>query len=268
MDEPVLLEIDARGVATATLNRPERGNAYDEAMLAALIGGLDRLAADAQVRALVLRGAGKHFQAGADVHWLGRAAHYPPERAYAASHATTTAMAKLNEFPHPTIAMVKGACFGGGVGIVCCVDVALAAPDAIFGITEIRVGVAPTPISTHMVNAIGLRQTRRYALTGERFGAAEAARIGLVHAVVATADMEGRLGEVLDAIFLGAPGAISATKDSFLAANGLKLDARAVAQLSHEGWMQRSSAEGREGTAAFRDKRTPFWYVPAPPEAG
>lgn len=265
MSRPVLLEIDARGVATATLNRPDRGNAYDEDMLAAFNEGLDGLAADAQVRALVLRGAGRHFQAGADINWLGRAAHYPPERAYAASHATTEAMRRLNEFPHPTIAMVKGACFGGGVGIVCCVDVALAAPDAIFGITEIRVGVAPTPISTHMVNAIGLRQTRRYALTGERFGAEEAARIGLVHEVVPAAQMEARLADVLDAIFLGAPGAISATKDSFLAANGLKLDARQVAQLSHEGWMQRASPEGHEGTAAFAAKRQPAWYVPPPP---
>ena len=260
MADPVLLEIDARGVATATLNRPERGNAYDEEMLAALLSGLDSLAANPAIRALVLRGAGKHFQAGADVHWLNQAAAYPPERAYA-SHATTEAMRKLNEFPHPTIAMVKGACFGGGVGIVCCVDVALAAPDALFGITEIRVGVAPTPISTHMVNAIGLRQTRRYALTGERFGAEEAARIGLVHEVV-PGDMEARLEQVLDAIFLGAPGAIAATKDSFLGANNLKLDSRQVALLSHEGWTQRSSPEGREGTAAFRDKRRPSWYEP------
>jgi methylglutaconyl-CoA hydratase len=261
MADPVLLAIDARGVATVTLNRPERGNAYDEEMLAALLGGLDSLAANPAIRALVLRGAGKHFQAGADVHWLSQAAAYPPEQAYAASHATTEAMRKLNEFPRPTIAMVKGACFGGGVGIVCCVDVALAAPDALFGITEIRVGVAPTPISTHMVNAIGLRHTRRYALTGERFGAEEAARIGLVHEVV-PGDMEARLEQVLDAIFLGAPGAIAATKDSFLGANNLKLDTRQVALLSHEGWTQRSSPEGREGTAAFRDKRRPSWYEP------
>ena len=261
MANSVLLDIDARGVATATLNRPERGNAYDEEMLTALLGGLDSLAANPAIRALVLRGAGKHFQAGADVHWLNQATAYPPERAYAASHATTEAMRKLNEFPHPTIAMVKGACFGGGVGIVCCVDVALAAPDALFGITEIRDGVAPTPISTHMVNAIGLRQTRRYALTGERFGAEDAARIGLVHEVV-PGDMEARLEQVLDAIFLGAPGAISATKDSFLGANNLKLDTRQVALLSHEGWTQRSSPEGREGTAAFRDKRRPSWYEP------
>lgn len=259
MSRSVLLDIDPRGVATATLNRPERGNAYDEEMLAALIAGLDRLAADRAIRALVLRGAGKHFQAGADVHWLNKAAAYPPDQAYAASHATVEAMRKLNELHCPTIAMVKGACFGGGVGIVCCVDVALAAPDALFGITEIRVGVAPTPISTHMVNAIGLRHTRRYALTGERFGAEEAVRIGLVHEVV-QGDMEARLEQVLDAIFLGAPGAIAATKDSFLGANNLKLDARQVALLSHEGWTQRSSAEGREGTAAFRDKRVPAWY--------
>ena len=119
MADPVLLAIDARGVATVTLNRPERGNAYDEEMLAALLGGLDSLAANPAIRALVLRGAGKHFQAGADVHWLNQAAAYPPEQAYAASHATTEAMRKLNEFPRPTIAMVKGACFGGGVGIVC-----------------------------------------------------------------------------------------------------------------------------------------------------
>ena len=119
----------------------------------------------------MIKGAGKHFQAGADIRWLGEVAAYPPPENYAASIATTKAMQLLNEFPKPTIALVHGACFGGGVGIVCCVDVAFATPDSQFGITEIRVGVAPTPISTHMVNAIGLRHTRRYALTGERFDA-------------------------------------------------------------------------------------------------
>lgn len=262
---PVLVDIDARGVATATLNRPERGNAYDEDLLAALIDGLTALEADAQVRALVIRGAGKHFQAGADINWLGRAANYAPPEAFAASMATTTAMQKLNEFSRPTLAVVKGACFGGGCGMVCCVDVALATPDALFGLTEVRVGVAPTPISTHMVNAMGLRHTRRYALTGERFGAQEAMRIGLVHEVVSPELMEARLAEVLDACFLGAPGAIAMTKDSFLGANGLKLDARQMALLAHESWTQRNSAEGHEGTAAFREKRAPGWYkVPNP----
>jgi methylglutaconyl-CoA hydratase len=157
--------------------------------------------------------------------------------------------------------VVHGACFGGGAGIVCCADVVFATPDSQFGITEIRVGVAPTPISTHMVNAIGLRHTRRYALTGERFDAREAERIGLVHEVVPEAAMEAKLAGVIDAVFLGSPTAIAMTKRSFLGANGLLLDERQVSMLAHEGWTQRHSAEGREGTSAFREKRIPSWYV-------
>jgi methylglutaconyl-CoA hydratase len=229
-------------------------------MLDGLIGGLQRMASDATVRCLVIRGAGKHFQAGADISWLNEVAHYPPAENFAASMATTRAMQLLNEFPKPTIALVHGACFGGGVGIVCCVDVAFATPDAMFGITEVRVGVSPTPISTHMVNAIGLRQTRRYALTGERFDAREAERIGLVHEVVAATDMDAKLAGVVDAILLGGPDAIAMTKRSFLGANGLLLDERQMTLLAHEGWTQRASAEGHEGTAAFREKRRPAWY--------
>jgi methylglutaconyl-CoA hydratase len=259
-DDIVRLAVDARGVATATLNRPELGNAYNADMLAALIGGLERLAADPAVRCLVIRGAGRHFQAGADINWLREVADYPPEANFDASLATTRAMQLLNEFPKPTIALVHGACFGGGVGLVCCVDVAFAAPDSLFGITEVRVGVAPTPISTHMVNAIGLRHTRRYALTGERFDAAEALRIGLVHEVVPAEEMDTKLAGVLDAIFLSGPTAIAMTKRSFLGANGLLLDERQMTLLSHEGWMQRASAEGHEGTTAFREKRKPGWY--------
>ena len=261
-EDVVLLKVDDRGVATVTLNRPEVGNAYNTEMLDGLISGLERLAHDPAVRCLVIRGAGKHFQAGADIRWLNEVSYYPPPENFAASLATTTAMQLLNEFPKPTIALVHGACFGGGVGIVCCVDVAFATPDSTFGITEVRVGVAPTPISTHMVNAIGLRHTRRYALTGERFDAREAKRIGLVHEVVAEADMDTKLASVLDAIFLSGPEAITLTKHSFLGANGLLLDERQLTLLSHEGWTQRASPEGREGTAAFREKRRPVWYRP------
>jgi methylglutaconyl-CoA hydratase len=262
---PILLAIDARGVATVTLNRPEVGNAYNAAMLDALIQGLTELAKDPTVRCLVIKGAGKHFQAGADIRWLGEVAHYPPAQNYAASIATTKAMQLLNEFPKPTIALVHGACFGGGVGIVCCADVAFATPDAQFGITEIRVGVAPTPISTHMVSAIGLRHTRRYALTGERFDAKEAERIGLIHEVVPESETEAKLAAVLDAVFLGSPTAIAMTKSSFLGANGLLLDERQVSMLAHEGWTQRHSPEGHEGTTAFREKRKPSWYKPVHP---
>jgi methylglutaconyl-CoA hydratase len=258
-EPPLLLARDARGVVTATLNRPALGNAYNGAMLEALIAGLETLAGDATVRALVIRGAGRHFQAGADIHWLSAAAAAPPEEAHAASLLTTRAMAALNEFPRPTLAVIHGACFGGGVGIACCVDVALAATTASFGITEVRVGVAPSPISTHMVHAMGLRQARRYAITGERFGAEEARRIGLVHEVHPPEAIEARLEEIIAETLLSSPSAVAVTKASLLGANGLILDARRMDELARESWMQRASAEGREGLAAFREKRRPRW---------
>ncbi len=264
-ESPVLLSRDARGIVTATLNRPQRGNAYNAALLAALTGALEALAEDAGVRALVLRGAGRHFAAGADIHWLAEVSDYPPEAAFEASLATTRAMQLLNEFPRPTLALVQGAAFGGGCGLVCCVDVALATPAAVFGLTEVRVGVSPTPISAQMVQAMGLRQARRYAVTGERFDAAEALRIGLVHEVVPEAEVEARLEAILGEVLLAAPGAAAVTKASLLGVNRMTLDARQMALLAHEGWVQRASAEGREGLAAFRERRRPGW---APDEAG
>jgi methylglutaconyl-CoA hydratase len=256
------LAVDGRGIAALTLNRPEVANAYDEDLLLAMTNAMESLARDSSVRALVIRGAGKHFQAGADINWLNRLSRQGPEANYQASIITVRFSKILNELPKPTIAVVHGACFGGGVGIACCVDVVLATPDALFAISEVRHGIAPTPISTHMVHALGLRQTRRYALTGERFGPDEAARIGLVHEVVAGDRIEARLAEVLNAILLGAPGAIAQTKLSFLGANGMLLDDREARLLAHEGWMQRQSPEGQEGTLAFREKRRPEWYRP------
>ena len=260
MDEtPLLLEVDGRGVATATLNRPALGNAYDGAMLEALLAGLTALAGDTAVRALVIRGAGRHFQAGADIGWLAAAAAAPPEQALAASLLTTRAMQRLNEFPKPSFALIHGACFGGGTGIACCVDVALATTAATFGITEVRVGVAPTPISTHMVHAMGLRHARRYAITGERFDAEEARRIGLVHEVLAPDAIEARLEAIIAETLRSAPSAVASTKRSLLEANGLVLSEREVLHLAQESWMQRASAEGREGLAAFQDRRPAIW---------
>ena len=123
--------------------------------------------------------------------------------------------------------------------------------------------MAPTPITTHMVNAIGLRHMRRYALMGDQFGAAEAERSGLLHEVVTAAALETQLASVPDAVFLSGPDAIAMTKRSFLGANGLLLDERQMTLLSHEGWTQRASAEGLEGTSAFQEKRVPAWYRPA-----
>jgi methylglutaconyl-CoA hydratase len=258
-DPPVLITTDARGVAAVTLNRPQVNNAYDGALLAALQDGVARLAADAAVRAIVIRGQGRHFQAGADLGWLAAMAAAPPEAAHAASMGTTGAMAALNECAKPTIALVHGACFGGGCGLVACCDIAIATHDAVFGLTEVRVGVAPSPISTHLVAAMGLRHTRRYALTGERFDAAEALRIGLVHEVVDADALDARAEAIIAELLKSAPLAVARTKASLLAANGLVLDAARLQHLAHDSWLARGSAEGREGLAAFREKRKPAW---------
>jgi methylglutaconyl-CoA hydratase len=255
----LLLAVDARGVATVTLNRPELGNAYDGEMLEGLIAGMAQLAADPAIRALVIRGAGRNFQTGADIHWLSAAAEAEPEAALAASRLTTEAIRRLNEFPRPTFAVIQGACFGGGIGIACCVDVALCTPETRFGISEVRVGMVPTPISTHMVHAMGLRHARRYAITGERFGAEEACRIGLVHEVVAAEAMDARLDAILSETLLSAPQGVAVAKASMLRATGWLLDDRTVTELAHESWMQRASKEGKEGLAAFKQKRKPSW---------
>jgi methylglutaconyl-CoA hydratase len=258
-ESPVLMSVDSRGIATATLNRPSLGNAYNGEMLDALIEGIPKLTADPAIRGLVIRGAGKHFQAGADINWLSAAAAAPPEQAFASSLQTTRAMQLLNEFPKPSFAVIHGACFGGGTGIACCVDVALATTQASFGITEVRVGVAPTPISTHMVHAMGLRHARRYAITGERFGPEEAMRIGLVHEVHTPEAIEARLEEIIAAMLLSSPAGIAVTKTSLLESNGLTLSAHQMTQLTNESWMVRAGAEGKEGLAAFREKRKPSW---------
>ena len=202
----VLLDVDARGVATATLNRPEMGNAYNEDLLAradrrlavagtrsggALPGAARRGAAFPGGRRHPLAGPRRKLWTGAEL------------RRVDGDDARDAVAERVPQAHHR---LVHGACFGGGAGMVCCVDVALATPDALFGLTEVRVGVAPTPISTHMVHAMGLRHTRRYALTGERFDAQEALRIGLVHEVVPADAMEAKLAEVLDAVFLGGAG--------------------------------------------------------------
>lgn len=255
----LLLQRDARGIATLTFNRPERGNAYDGALLAALVEALQGLAVDTALRALVLRGAGRHFQCGADLHWMAEVAAAPLERGQEASRASVEAFRLLNEFPRPTLALVQGACLGGGCGFLCCADVALAAPEAVFSLAEVKAGVAPTPISTQLVHAIGARQARRYALTGERFDATEALRIGLVHEVVPVDAMEARAEALICEILEAAPQAVVVTKASLLGANDLSLDAERASTLADDSWRQRASAEGREGLAAFREGRLPSW---------
>jgi methylglutaconyl-CoA hydratase len=259
----VLIAVDARGVATLTLNRPEVHNAYNGAMIQDLSEAVGVLGADRRVRLLVLRANGKHFQAGADLDWLREVAGYALQDNLAFSRRTTLAMRALNAFPRPTLALVHGACYGGGVGMVACCDVALATASARFALAEVRWGVIPAPIVPQLCAAMGVRSLRRYAITGERFDAAEALRIGLVHEVCADDALDLAAAPIIEAILRSAPDAARASKRLLLAHAGLELSDQQVEALAVQAALKRASAEAAEGFASFRDQRDPNWYAPA-----
>jgi methylglutaconyl-CoA hydratase len=181
---PVLWSLDQRGVATVTLNRPEVNNAYDAGLINGVLAAMADLGKQPHLRVVVLRGNGKHFQAGADLKWINAVRPGSAEDNEAVSQATFEAVQRLNTLPIPTVALVQGGCFGGGTGIISACDVVIAADNALFSITEVRWGLTAAIIIPQLCDAIGVRQVRRYALTGERFGAEDARRIGLVHDVV------------------------------------------------------------------------------------
>ena len=259
----VLTSIDQRGVATVTLNRPEVHNAYNGALIDALIAAVEALAADRGVRLLVLRASGKHFQAGADLAWLREVAGFALEDNVAFSRRTTLAMRALNAFPRPTLALVHGACFGGGVGMVASCEVAVATESASFALTEVRWGVIPAPIIPQLCAAIGVRSLRRYGITGERFDAREAKRIGLVHEVCPDDGLDRAAAPIIDAILKSAPDAVRDSKRLVLAHAGLDLTEQEVETLAVQAAVKRASTEAAEGLASFLDKRDPSWHPPA-----
>jgi methylglutaconyl-CoA hydratase len=256
----VLSTIDDRGVATVTLNRPEVHNAYDEQLIDELARTLQALCADPRVRVVILRGAGKHFQAGADLDCLSSLASATAEQNFAFSLRTTEAMRRLNAFPRPTIALVQGACYGGGVGLVACCDVAIATESASFALTEVRWGVIPAPIVPQLCAAMGVRSLRRYAVSGERFTARAAERVGLIHEVCRDGGLDAAAAPIVDALLQSAPDAAAESKLLLLEEAGLQLSEQRVRALAHQAAAKRASPEAAEGLQSFQEKRKPAWY--------
>lgn len=255
---PVLWSVDQRGVAYVTLNRPEVYNAYNGELIAGLLAAYDALGGQ-RLRAVVITGKGKNFQAGADVNWLDAVRRSSPRENLAASRATAEAIQRLNLLPVPTVALVQGACFGGGTGIVAACDIVIAADNAAFSIAEVRVGVAGTIIIPQLNDAIGIRQVRRYALTGERFDAAEARRIGLVHEVVPLAELEAAGERIVGHLLSSGPDAVAQTKICALHSAWGDLDDAKFAGLIETHAAKRQSGEAAEGLAAFLEKRPARW---------
>jgi methylglutaconyl-CoA hydratase len=250
----LLSEVDARGVATLTLNRPDRGNAYDAPLLAALAGEIARLGADPAVRMIVLRGSGKHFCAGADI-----GAH---DAQPADSRVTLPGVCyDLDVAPKPTLALVQGACMGGGLAFAACCDVVIATGAAMFALPEVRLGFAPGPLVPFLLRAVSPRSLRRYLVSGERFGAEEALRIGLVHELADIAAADAALGRLTDELLRAGPSAAASAKQA-LRRLGNAADKALIAELQAEFQASFSSAEAQEGRAAFREKRKPGWAPP------
>jgi methylglutaconyl-CoA hydratase len=258
---PVNWTLDERGVATVTFNRPEVNNAYNDELIAAVLAAIDALAAEPRLRVLRLQGAGKHFQAGADLSWINRVRPASAAANLEASRATFDAVQRLNTLSVPTVALVQGACFGGGTGIIAACDVVIAADNALFSITEVRWGLTAAIIIPQLVDAIGVRQVRRYALTGERFDAHEARRIGLVHEVVPVTAL-GAAGErVIEQLLANGPLALAETKQLALdcAAGGEPAQAPRWHPLLEAHSAKRQTTEAAEGLASFAEKRPANW---------
>jgi methylglutaconyl-CoA hydratase len=257
---PVLWELDQRGVATVTLNRPEVNNAYDSGLINGVLAAMDELG-QKPVRVVVLKGNGKHFQAGADLKWINAVRPQSAAENEAVSRATFEAVQRLNLLPVPTVALVQGGCFGGGTGIISACDVVIAADNAMFSITEVRWGLTAAIIIPQLCDAIGVRQVRRYALTGERFGAADARRIGLVHEVVPLSELEAAGAKVVEQLLANAPQALTETKALALESSfgGSSVDAAAYARLVRMHAAKRQTEEASEGLASFAEKRAGNW---------
>ena len=259
-DDPVLLAIDvARGIGWLTLNRPDIHNAFNDVLIARLADALLELESDRRVRVVALTGAGRSFSAGADMHWMQRMAGYSFDENLTDARAATALMRRLDCLAKPTVAVVQGSAFGGGVGLVAACDMAIASDAAQFSLTEVRLGLIPSIIGPYVLAAIGARQARRYVLSAERFSAVEARRIGLVHEVVPAAELAAAADRLLDAVAANGPAAMAAAKTLIADLAGRPIDdateeltARRIAEI-------RASAEAREGLAAFLAKRKPVW---------
>ena len=259
MHTNLLTEIDARGVATVTMNRPELHNAFDDLMIQALTSEFLRLNADPQVRVVLLAASGKSFSAGADLNWMRRMADYSLEENLADSMALAGLMRTLYGLSKPTIALVQGAAYGGGVGLVACCDIVLATDQATFCLSEVKLGLIPAVISPYVMEAIGSRAARRYFLTAERFDAIEAQHLGLVHELVAVEDLRAR-GESLAALLIqNGPLALSAVKRLVAALTRTPIDDAMIADTARRIADIRSSDEGKDGVGAFLQKRPPAW---------
>lgn len=260
LKRPESLKIeDANGVVTVTLNRPDIHNAFDAFLIEDLHTLFHAMEEREDVRALVLTGAGQSFSAGADLNWMKSAAEQSQHENFTDAMQLSNMMDALYNLPMTTIAKVNGTAMGGGLGLCACCDIAVAVDSALFALSEVKLGIIPAVISPYVIQAIGVRESHRWFQTGERFGAAEAMRIGLLHKICPVEGLDGAVEAMLKEILKSGPEAVRASKDLLREIAGRELDDATRRETAQRIAIQRASKEGREGLSAFLEKRKPIW---------
>ena len=250
---------DSRSLARVTLNRPEVKNAFNETLIAEIAEAMNKLSSDDKIRIVVLAGAGDAFSAGADLSWMKRAAAFSADENQADARRLARMLNAIYTCEKPVIAMVQGPCMGGGVGLASACDIVIAAEDAFFALSEARLGIIPAVISPFVLHAIGARQARRFFLTGERFDAAKAKEIGLAHMVCLRAQMEATLDGVVKNLLACGPAAQKEAKALIRAVAGRPVDDAVMEETAGIIARVRATPEGKEGVAAFLEKRKAKW---------
>ena len=258
------LQIERQGaVARVWLNRPEVRNAFDETLIAAMTSAFEEFSADDGLRAVVIGGRGKAFCAGADLSWMKRMAGYTWEQNRAVAEALAEMLWTVYRCPVPVVGRIHGDCYAGGVGVAAVCDVLVAADVATFCLSEARLGLLPGTISPYVIRALGEQASRRWFVTAERFGAAEAQRAGFVHEVCAAEALDARVEELVATLVANGPMATRACKRLVQDVAGQSISAELRAETARRIADIRASDEGREGVQSFLGKRRPAWLPDA-----
>ena len=249
------------GVHTITLSRPEVRNAFNDAVIAELKNAFLSVAQDARVRCVVLAAEGPAFCAGADLNWMRRMADYSRAENLADAGELAAMLRAMYECPQPTIARVQGDVYAGGMGLVAACDMAVSVNTAHYCLSEVKLGLIPATISPYVIRAMGTRAAHRYFLTAERFGAAEAHRIGLVHEVVKADELDAKVAELAHALVSASPNALRACKKLVQDVAEREINDALVRQTVESIADIRASSEGKEGVQSFLQKRKPGWLL-------
>lgn len=255
----VRYEMDNRGVARITLDQPDKRNAFDGHIIRELTEALEKAAGESACRAVILAGAGKHFSAGADLDHMKQTATLSHEDNIADAEALAKLMYTLDRLPVPTIARVQGAAFGGALGLICTCDIAIAADNARFCLSEVRLGLAPAAIGPYVVRVLGERQARRYFLTTEEIRGEKVVALGLAHEMVPEDQLDDVIDGIVEKLLRNGPNALKACKSLIARIGDYQPDADMTRYTAHLIADLRTGHEGQEGLQAFLEKRQPDW---------